>query len=111
MEPIMHPVAELEAWHTCCTGKVELPEEFEEEFKRLVAPGSLASRLGVPEGDPLALQEAAKLAMARWRSFMVSDADPGQASVARVALRSFQLAYAGAREPRISSVESAVGSS
>ena len=109
MDPQMHAVAEVEAWHACCTGKVQLPPELAEEFKRLVTPMSLAARLGVAEGDPVATREAATAAMARWRAFMVTDADPGQASVARVALRSFQLAYAAATDPPIASIQSSAG--
>ena len=106
IDPVMHPVAELEAWHACCTGKVHLPPDLAAELQRLVAPTSLAARMGVPEGDPGAIREAAKAAMSRWRSFMVTDADPGQASVARVVLRSYQLAYAAATQPPIASIRS-----
>jgi len=110
IDPIMHRVAEIEAWHACCTGKVQLPQELAAEFQRLVSPLSVAARLGAAEGDPVAAMQAAKDAMGRWRSFMVSEADPAQAHVARVALRSFQLLYGAVGQPQIQSIVSSPGS-
>jgi hypothetical protein len=103
LDPVMQPVAELEVWHDCCTGRVEMPEASLEEMRRLFAPGSLAGRAGVdsPRGGtgsvtPDAIRVAAQEAMGRWRTFMVHGASPAQARVARVVLRSYQLIWAAA---------------
>jgi hypothetical protein len=109
LDPSMHRVAELEAWHAVCSGKITLPEALRLDLQRLVAPASAAARLGVGEGDPDAMRQAAIAAMNRWRAFMVSDADPAQAGLARVVLRSFQLAHAAAGDPPIASVQSSTG--
>lgn len=93
LDPVMHPVAELEVLHDCCTGHVHLPEGSLVEITRLLSPGSTASRLGVAGDDPEALAAAARDGMVRWRTFMVTEADPGQARVARVLLRSYQLLW------------------
>lgn len=77
-----------------------MPEGHLEEMRRLFAPGTLASRVGIgptTAGDPTsaeAVRAAAKDAMGRWRAFMVNQASPAQARVARVVLRSYQLAWA-----------------
>ncbi|MFI5041058.1 MAG: dynamin family protein [Acidimicrobiales bacterium] len=93
LDPLIHPIAELEVWHDCCTGRVALGESWTEEMRLLFTPGPLAGRLGAPSDDPTVLRETAQKAMGRWRSFMVTDATPAQAGVARVVLRSYQLAW------------------
>jgi hypothetical protein len=97
LDPVMHPVAELEAWHDCCTGRADLPQESVEELRRLFAPGTAAGRVGAERDDPAAVAEAAKEAMVRWQAFLVTDASPAQAKVARVARRSYQLLWADAQ--------------
>ena len=109
LEPAMHKVAELEAWHAYCTGKVTLPGRLAEEFERLMTPGSVAVRLGAPEGDRAAAESAARDALVRWRTFMVTEANPGQANLARVVLRSYQLALSSTGEPQIASVPGSTG--
>jgi hypothetical protein len=86
-------VDELQAWHDCCTGKVQLPTDVLEEIERLFAPGTVARKLGLPNADPAELAEGAKEGMLRWRSFMVTQADPEQARLARIVLRSYQLLW------------------
>jgi hypothetical protein len=93
LDPEMHPVVELEVLHDCCTGRVTLPEPMLEEITRLFSPGTAGNRLGVAGGDQAALAEAAKQGMARWRTFMVTEANPAQQRVARVVLRSYQLIW------------------
>ncbi len=93
LDPVMHPILELETLHDCCTGKVELAEESLAEIRRLFAPGSIQTRLGVASSEPDVLLDAARQAMGRWRTFMVTEASPAQARVARVVLRSYQLAW------------------
>jgi 50S ribosome-binding GTPase len=90
LDPAMHQVNELQAWHDCCTGRVHLEPEQLAEVERLFAPGTAARKLGSPGTDPSELREAAKESMVRWRGFMVTNADPSQAKLARVVLRSYQ---------------------
>jgi hypothetical protein len=91
LDPSMHPVSELEAWHQCCTGVVSFEEPVLVELGRLLAPGPPRRRLGCRDDeDPL---EVARAALQRWRAFMNTDATPAQARVARVALRSYQLIW------------------
>jgi hypothetical protein len=100
LDPVMQPVAELEVWHDCCTGRVDMPEGCLEEMRRLFAPGTLAGKVGISTAmaadaaSPDAVRAAAKDAMGRWRAFMVNQASPAQARVARVVLRSYQLVWA-----------------
>jgi hypothetical protein len=91
LDPAMHAVAELEAWHDCNTGRVELDDDTRAEIGRLFAPGTPKMRLGI--GDTADPADSAKQAMLRWRAFMNTDATPGQARVARVVLRSYQLLW------------------
>jgi hypothetical protein len=44
-------------------------------------------------GDRAALASAARDGMIRWRTFMVTEADPSQKKVARVVMRSYQLLW------------------
>jgi hypothetical protein len=90
LDPAMHQVNELQAWHDCCTGRVNLEPEQLAEVERLFAPGTAARKLGRPGADAAVLREAAKESMVRWRGFMVTNADPSQAKLARVVLRSYQ---------------------
>jgi hypothetical protein len=93
LDPVMHPVDELEVLHNCCTGRTRLPAVALAEVTRLLTPGSAASRLGTPPDDREAAAAVAKDGMVRWRTFMVAEADPAQARVARVVLRSYQLLW------------------
>jgi len=96
LDPIMQPIAEFEVWHDCCTGRIAMPEAYTEDMRRLFAPGSVANRLGLNTTEADAVREAARKGMARWRTFMVTEATPIQASAARVVIRSFQLLWEGA---------------
>jgi len=93
LEPVMHPVAELEVWHDCCTGRVSFPDDTMEEIGRLFAPGTTASKLATPSNDRNLMLEAAKEGMIRWQKFLVTEATPTQAKVARVVRRSYQLLW------------------
>jgi hypothetical protein len=90
LDPAMHQVNELQAWHDCCTGRVSIQPDQLTEVERLFAPGTAARKLGHPGADSAELREAAKESMVRWRGFMVTHADPNQAKLARVVLRSYQ---------------------
>ncbi|MDQ6784317.1 MAG: dynamin family protein [Actinomycetota bacterium] len=98
LDPVMHPVNELEVWQDCRSGKVRLPPEMLAELERLAGPGTPAARIGAPDGDPASVGVAAKEGMVRWRRFMVNEADPSQARVARVAMRSYQLVWTACKE-------------
>ena len=97
LDPLMHPISELEVWHECNTGRVELSAGRTEELRRLFSPGSSKTRLGAASESPEELRELAKQGMARWRSYMVSEATPSQAKVCRVVMRSYQLLWEGVR--------------
>jgi hypothetical protein len=93
LDPVMHPIDELEVLHDCSTGRVHLPAEALAEVTRLMSPGGAATRLGTPADDREAAAAAAKEGMLRWRTFMVTEADPAQGKVARVVLRTYQLLW------------------
>jgi hypothetical protein len=95
LDAAMHPINELEVWHECNTGRIELSEGRVEELRRLFSPGSPQTRLGVDTESTEELKEVAKQGMVRWRSFMVNEATPSQAKVCRVVMRSYQLLWEG----------------
>jgi hypothetical protein len=96
LDPMMHPIAELETLHAVSAGHVQLPPELADDLRRVLAPGSARTRLGAADDSPPAIQDAARQGMARWRTFMVG-APPAQASCARVILRSYQLMWKAAQ--------------
>jgi hypothetical protein len=93
LDAAMHSIAELEVWHDCLTGRIELSAERMEELNRLFAPGGPQTRLGAETDDLGALKEIAANGMRRWRSFMVNEATPAQGRVCRVVLRTYQLLW------------------
>ena len=93
LDPVMHPIAELEVAHDINSGRVTLPEDLLAELRRLFSPGSAQTRLGAPSDDPAALRDGARDAMVRWRTFMNTRSSPAQGHCCRVALRSFQLIW------------------
>jgi hypothetical protein len=93
LDPVMHAIAELEVWHDCLTGRVQLPAPRLDELNRLFAPSGIQTRLGAASDAPEVLKETAREAMVRWRTFMVDEASPAQARVCRVVLRSYQLLW------------------
>lgn len=93
LDPLMHPIAELEVLHDAATGRFALPPEMMAEMRLLLAPGSAATKLGMPVDDASGIHEASRTGMVRWRSFMNSKASPGQARACRVVLRSLQLIW------------------
>jgi hypothetical protein len=92
VDPIMHPVDELEAWHACCTGRVKLPQENLDEIARLFSPGTPGTRLQMDNEDRAAMRQACQDAMNRWQIYK-STAEPNQAQVARVVRRTYQLLW------------------
>jgi hypothetical protein len=72
LDAVMHPVAELEAWHACCTGQGEALPEALDEVARLFAPGTPGSRLGMDNEDRPAMRQACQDAMVRWQKYIVS---------------------------------------
>jgi len=97
LDPVMQPVAELEAWHDCSTERASFGADVLDELRRLFAPGSTAGRIGAASDDPAVVASVARDGMVRWRTFLVTEAAPAEAKVARVALRSYQLAWEGAQ--------------
>jgi hypothetical protein len=93
LDPVMHPIAELEAWHSCCTGRAKLPHATLEEVARLFAPGTPGSRLGMDNNDRPAMRQACQDAMVRWQTFIVTEASPAEAKVARTVRRTYQLLW------------------
>ena len=93
LDPVMHPIAELEVWHDVCTGRLGMPTELADEMRRMFAPGEAAARLGADTEDPEALRELAEGGMVRWRAFMNSEASPGQGRACRVVIRSYRLLW------------------
>jgi hypothetical protein len=91
----MHVVRELEAMQAVCAGGVALPVDLLDDLRRLALNSDAQLRLGLDDGTPNALRAAARDAVARWRNFR-SHASPAQDQVARVVVKSFQLAYADA---------------
>jgi Dynamin family len=94
MHPDMQPIAELEAWHACCTGRATLEAEQLDEISRLFAPGTPGNKLGIDNEDRDALRQACQDAMNRWQIF-INNAEPNEAKVARTVRRSYQLIWVG----------------
>jgi Dynamin family len=92
LDAVMHPVAELEAWHACCTGRAKLSPELLDEISRLFAPGTPGSRLGMDNGDRPAMRQTCQDAMVRWQKYIVG-APPNEAKVARTVRRTYQLLW------------------
>jgi energy-coupling factor transporter ATP-binding protein EcfA2 len=93
LEPALHPVYELEVLHRCYVGKVQMTPEMLAEMAQLFAPGTTSNRLGLSDASTPELLAAAKDGMNRWQTFRVTRADPGQAAVARVVIRSYQILW------------------
>jgi hypothetical protein len=92
LEPAMHELAELDALHSALTRAVDLPRGLSEDLVRLTSARTLAQRLGATDSDPKILRAAAQEGLRRWRVFATTEADPQQASIARVVIRSYTLA-------------------
>lgn len=93
LDPIMHPISELEVAHELNSGRVTLPPDLADELRRVCAPGSPRMRLGVDSDDPAVLRESAKESLLRWRTFMNTNASPAEGHCCRVVLRSYQLLW------------------
>jgi hypothetical protein len=95
LDPVMHPIDELEVLHSVNTGQLQLPEQLLGEMRRLLAPGGAQTRLDASADDPQALRDAAREGMTRWRTFMLK-ATPAQAHCCRVVVRTYQLLWKAA---------------
>ena len=93
LDPIMHPISELEAWHSCCTGRANLPQPMLDEVARLFAPGTPGSRLGMDNDDRASMRQTCQDAMGRWQTYIVTEASPAEAKVARTVRRTYQLLW------------------
>jgi hypothetical protein len=97
LDPLMHPLYELEVWQECRAGHVQLEPEMQSEVDRLFEQGTLAARVGVDEGDLEAVTRAAVDGIRRWRTFMTTGATPTQAGVARVIIRSYEFVWTASK--------------
>jgi hypothetical protein len=93
LDPVMHPIAELEVLHDAAVGRLDLPPEMMAEMRSLLAPGSAATRLGLASGEDAQVREASRSGMVRWRTFMNTEASPRQARACRVVMRTYQLMW------------------
>lgn len=91
LDPRMHEVKVLAALQKICSGEVSLPLELEEEVRRFALNPDPVLRLQAPADSPDARRQAAQAGVARWRSFRMN-AGPFEDEIARVMLRSYQLA-------------------
>ena len=97
LDPVMHPIAELEAWHSCCTGRSKLPQPMLDEVSRLFAPGTPGSRLGMDNDDRPAMRQACQEAMVRWQTFIVTEASPDRGQGGEDGATDLSAALEGAR--------------
>ncbi|MGO9341036.1 MAG: dynamin family protein [Acidimicrobiales bacterium] len=109
LDPVMHPIAELEAWHACCTGRAKIPQPMLDEMALLFAPGTYGSRLGMDNNDRDAMRQACQDAMVRWQTFIVTEASPADAKVARTVRRTYQLLWKGLSEDAAGAAETGSG--
>ena len=93
LAPAMHHIAEMEAGYDCAAGLVALPSTMLEEATRLFGSGTLAERMGIDGADKDQLARSAEEGMRRWRCQLAISASPAVARVARVAHRTYQLAW------------------
>ena len=91
LAPVMHQVAEIEAFVLWSSGAVELPDELSADLIRMATGMTLAQRLGAaatPTGTSV---------RRRWRAprcgRTARGGAAGQARIARVMRRSYALAY------------------
>jgi hypothetical protein len=93
LDPVMHPIAELEVLHDAAVGSLDLPPEMLAEMRSLLTPGSPATRLGLVSGEEAQIREASRSGMVRWRTFMNTEASPRQARACRIVMRTYQLMW------------------
>jgi hypothetical protein len=92
LAPVMHQVAETEAFVLWSSGAVPLPDELSADLIRMATGTTPAERLGTDSEAERDLRQAALDGSARWRGRLVA-ASAGQARIARVMWRSYALAY------------------
>jgi GTP-binding protein EngB required for normal cell division len=93
LDPAMQSVNELHALHVACHGAVTLPDVLADDLRRLALSQEPVLRLGAASERDEDLLVAARDGAARWRTFLAG-ATPAQAEIARVAIRSYQRAFA-----------------
>lgn len=94
LDAVMHPVAELEAWHGVCTGRITVDNDTRDELRRLFTAIGPAARCGLSgDAPPEAVRDHARARMAAWRTFMVTKATPDEAHLARTVMRSYRLLW------------------
>jgi predicted GTPase len=94
LEPDLHGLAELEALHSIESRETDLPDELEQDIRRLVTTADPAERVGALSADPLSIQAAAVAGVARWRRFEFGPAvTPRVRQIAHTVKRSYSLAW------------------
>jgi hypothetical protein len=92
LAPVMHQLAEIEAFMLWTTGAVLLPEILSADLIRIATGATPAARLRASGEDVRDLRQAALEGSARWHGLLIAGS-PGQARIARVMWRSYALAY------------------
>ena len=92
LAPVMHRVAEVEAFVLWSSGAVALPDELSADLTRMATGATPGERLGASGEADRDLRQAAAEGSARWHRRLVA-APVGQARIARVMCRSYALAY------------------
>jgi len=94
LDPVMHPIAEVEAWQLAGIDEHRLPDRLHADLRALVIPGTVKQRLGLSSHDDIDPRPLIAAALNRWRTFLNVEASPTQQAIARVVLRSYQLIWA-----------------
>lgn len=92
LAPVLHQLAETEAFMLWTSGAVALPAELSGDLIRMTTGLTPAERLGASSDAVRELRQAALDGSARWHGLLLA-ASPGQARIARVMWRSYALAY------------------
>jgi 50S ribosome-binding GTPase len=95
LDPVMHPIAEVEAWQLASLAEHRLPDRLHADLRALVMPGTVRQKLGMSSNDDADPRPLVAAALTRWRTFLNTEASPTQQAVARVVLRSYQLIWTG----------------
>jgi hypothetical protein len=106
LEPVMHHIAEIHAYHRYLRSTLFLPEAralpdtlalpdaLAEDLRRFACYEDLAERVGAPSDDRAALREACAAGTNRWRTYVSrAGVAPQARDLAGIVQRSFTLAW------------------
>ncbi len=88
-DPAVHPVTELEVFHDCRSGRVQLPSLLHDDLNRLYRDELNSGSIDVSNAGLESIDT--DFATAYWRTFLASGVSLDQQRVARVVLRSYLL--------------------